>query len=166
MRKIISILVIVIALIATTVPSFADTPCAIDGSVKNETTVMDDGSYYITTIEESVPGISLRAAAVATSTKTGSATTSYYTSSGTLLWSVKVTGTFSYNGSTSSCTSSSVTTSVTSAASSWKITSKSVSKSGNQATGKATAKLYNGSIVLQTVSKTVILTCSKTGALS
>jgi hypothetical protein len=164
MKKIVSILVIVIALLATTVPSFADTPSTADEPM-TLVTVMDDDSYCVTTIEESSPGISLRAAA-ATSTKTGSKTTAYYNSSNALLWSVKVTGTFSYNGSTSSCTSSSVTTVVTSTAANWKITSKSTSKSGNQATGKATAKCYSDSIVLQTVSKTVILTCSKTGALS
>jgi hypothetical protein len=46
------------------------------------------------------------------------------------------------------------------------IVSTSASKSGNQAIGSATARCYNGSIVIQTVSRTVILTCSKTGALS
>jgi hypothetical protein len=48
----------------------------------------------------------------------------------------------------------------------WKIASKSASKSGNQAKASATAKRYLVSLVVQTVSKTVILTCSKTGALS
>jgi hypothetical protein len=166
MKKFVSIIVIVIAMIATSVPSFADTPDLTDESnafttVTSETKVMSDGSYYVTTVEESTLGNMLQAA---TSTKTGSKTTTYYNSDGASLWYVKVTGTFSYNGTTSSCTSATVT--AASQVSAWVISSKSVSKSGNQATGSATAKCYNGLIVIQTVSKTVTLTCSKTGALS
>jgi hypothetical protein len=168
MKKIISIATIVITMIAMSVPSFADTPDLSDGqetytTVESETTYLDDGSYYVTTIDESVPGDMLQAAS-STSTKTGSKKTTYYNSSGGALWYVKVTGTFTYNGTASSCTSSTV--SAASQVSAWVISSKSATWSGNQATGKATAKRYNGLTVAQTVSKTVILTCSKTGALS
>jgi hypothetical protein len=171
MKKIIAIVVIVMAMIATSIPSFADTPGVSDEqgtymTVMSETTYMDDGSYYVTTVNESmtniVPGDMLQATA---STKTGSKKTTYYNSSDDILWYVQVTGAFTYNGTTSSCTSSTV--SAVSQDSAWAISSKSASKSGNQATGNATAKRYNGlGLVAQTVSKTVILTCSKTGALS
>jgi hypothetical protein len=159
MKKILSIAIIVITMIAMSVPSFADT--SNPSIVSEATTYMSDGSYYVTTINESTTGNMIQAAS---STKTGTKRTTYYNSSGASLWYVEVTGTFTYNGSTSSCTSATV--SAASQASNWVISSTSASKSGNQAKGSATAKFYNGSIVIQTVSKTVILTCSKTGTLT
>jgi hypothetical protein len=127
----------------------------------------EDGSYCETIIETEQTaidsGVSIMAAS-ATSTKSGTKTVNYKNSSGVLQWYVKVAGSFTYNGSTSTCTSSTVTAAAPS--DNWKISSKSAGKSGNQAKGAATAKLYSGSSVIQTVSKTVILTCSKTGALS
>jgi hypothetical protein len=91
--------------------------------------------------------------------------TSYYkNSNGTILWYVKVTGTFTYGNGSSKCTSSSVTAESKSGA--WKITSKSASKSGNKATAKATAKRYYGGSVAETKNKTVTLTCSPSGNFS
>jgi hypothetical protein len=168
MKKILSIIVIVITMIAMSAPSFADTPGLADESVSyatvaSETTYLSDGSYNVITVKESV-SVSDNILKAAALTKSGSKTTSYYNSSGTLLWYVKVTGTFTYNGSTSSCTNATVLASAPDSA--WVISSKSSNKSGNQATASATAKRYNGSILLQTVTKTVTLTCSKSGALS
>lgn len=51
--------------------------------------------YYEETIE-----IIDEAMTRATSTKTAKKTAKYQTTSGTVLWSVTVTGTFTYNGST------------------------------------------------------------------
>jgi hypothetical protein len=166
MKKIVSIMIIVIAMIAVSVPSFADAPIRGNESealatATSETTYMNDGSYYVTTVQENVAGNTLQAVA---STKTGSKKTTYYNSSGASLWYVQVTGAFTYNGTTSSCTSSTV--SAASQDSVWVISSRSASKSGNQATASATANRYNGSTIAQTVSKTVILTCGKTGTLS
>ena len=100
----------------------------------------------------------------ATSTKTAKKTGSYKNSSGTVLWSVTVTGTFTYNGTTSSCTKSVVSTSVSN--SNWKISSSSSSKSGNKATATATAKCFYDGPMISTTSKTVTLTCDKNGNLS
>lgn len=72
--------------------------------------------------------------------------------------------TFKYNGSSSSCTSSKVETKVYHSA--WKITSKNSSHSKNVATAKVVAKLFKGSTVSQTKTKTLTLTCSKTGVIS
>ena len=55
-------------------------------------------------------------------------TATYKGSDGTALWSVTVTGTFNYNGTTSSCTSSSIETK--SYVSNWKLSNKKASKSG------------------------------------
>lgn len=59
--------------------------------------VLEDGSYIETIITEN-SDISLFAAS---STRTGSKTSTHKNSSGKVLWSVKVTGTFTYNGNIS-----------------------------------------------------------------
>jgi hypothetical protein len=158
-------------MVALSAPSFADTSGSVDDSgsyttVTSEATYLSDGSYYVTVIGESISENISQAGNIlqaASSTKTGTKRTTYYNSSGASLWYVQIKGTFTYNGTTSSCTSATV--SAASQVSPWVISSKSASKSGNQATGKATAKCYNGSVLVGTVSKTVIITCSKTGTL-
>lgn len=70
--------------------------------------------------------------------KSGRKTNTYKSSSGKIIWSVTVKGSFTFNGKTSSCTSSSVTTSCPGAG--WKITSSSANKSGATASASATAK--------------------------
>lgn len=127
----------------------------------SEIEYLDDGSYFETVITtESNSGMTTLSSKSATKTKT-----SYYkNSNGTILWYVKVTGTFTYGNGSSKCTSSSVTAESKSGA--WKITSKSASKSGNKATAKATAKRYYGGSVAETKNKTVTLTCSPSGNFS
>jgi len=118
----------------------------------------DDGSYIEIIIDEG------NTSARTSITKKKTAT--YKGSDGTALWSVTVTGTFNYNGTTSSCTSSSVETK--SYVSNWKLSNKKASKSGATASASVTAKLYhsNGTTVLRTINKTVKLTCDKNGKLS
>ena len=127
----------------------------------SEIEYLDDGSYFETVITtESNSGMNTLSSKSVTKTKT-----SYYkNSNGTILWYVKVTGTFTYGNGSSKCTSSSVTAESKSGA--WKITSKSASKSGNKATAKATAKRYYGGSVAETKNKTVTLTCSPSGNFS
>ena len=127
----------------------------------SEIEYLDDGSYFETVITtESNSGMTTLSSKSVTKTKT-----SYYKNSNrTILWYVKVTGTFTYGNGSSKCTSSSVTAESKSGA--WKITSKSASKSGNKATAKATAKRYYGGSVAETKNKTVTLTCSPSGNFS
>lgn len=80
------------------------------------------------------------------------------------MFSVTVTGTFTYTGSSSTCTKS--VASAISKNANWKISSKSASKSGNKATAKATAKRYVDGTAVETQNCTVILTCSSNGSLS
>lgn len=124
---------------------------------------LEDGSYFVTTIESQTDlnSIGLRAA---TSTRSGNKTITYKSSSGSSLWSVTVSGKFSYNGSSATCTSSTV--SATSYSSNWKISSKSASKSGSKASATATGKQYKGSTAISSISQSVTLTCSKGGSLS
>lgn len=118
----------------------------------------DDGSYIEIIIDEGNPN--------ARTSITKKKTATYKGSDGTAYWSVTVTGTFNYNGTTSSCTSSSIETK--SYVSNWKLSNKKASKSGATASASATAKLYhsNGTTVLKTINKTVKLTCDKNGKLS
>lgn len=126
--------------------------------VKTETTIeyLDNGDYIETTI--TYYETDSRAA-----TKSGSKTSTYKSDSGTALWSVTVNGTFTYNGTTSSCTS--VSRSASASASGWSIKSSSCTKSGNCASATATAT-YKKGLVSYDKSLTVNLYCSPYGILS
>lgn len=121
-------------------------------------TYLDDGSYYVTTITEE------KSLTRASSTKTGTKTTKYVNSSGEVKWQVSVTGTFSYNNSTSSCTKA--IANATSYSSAWSISNKYANKSSNKATATATAKHIYNTTVLETTTKSVTLSCSPKGVLS
>lgn len=100
-----------------------------------------------------------------TQTKKGTKTSYYKNSDDTVLWSVSVTGTFSYiSGSSSTCTA--VSGSAVTNDSSWKVSTASTSKSGNKAISSTTAKHYTLFIVTKTVEKSVTLTCDTYGNLS
>ena len=82
--------------------SFSTTAFAYDTSLANSyqisnTEYFSDGSYIITTLTES----QMR------SSKSGTKRQDFYSSSDVLQWRVVLNGTFTYNGTTSSCTSSS-----------------------------------------------------------
>lgn len=124
---------------------------------------LSDGSYYETTITyNTFTPFLMRAAS---STQSGRKSTTYTSSSGTKLWSVTVTGNFSYvKGKSAKCTSSSV--SAASYSASWKISNKSSSKSGNTATATAIALQYSGTKPVNSVTRKVSLTCDVNGHLS
>lgn len=96
-------------------------------------------------------------------TRSGSKTSNYKDGSGTIMWSVTVYGSYTYNGTTSSCTS--VSHSTSSPGTGWSIKSSSSHKSGNCATATATATLKKG-IASQDFTNTVNLYCSPYGILS
>lgn len=98
----------------------------------------------------------------ATSNITGIKKTSVY-SGNELLWSVSVTGTFSYGNGSSRALSSIVTTNVSNG--SWKITSSNSTYYGNTAKATATAKRYLLGIPVETIVKTVELSCDSNGKL-
>lgn len=118
---------------------------------------LEDGSYYEITILENTM-------TRASSTKTATKRAKYVNSSNVTVWEVSVTGTFTYNGTSSTCTASSVATK--SYSTNWKITSQSASKSKNKAIAKATAKYYYDGSLVTTANKSVTLTCDKNGNLS
>lgn len=120
----------------------------------SSTTVYDDGSYCIITITES----STRA------TRTGTKHYRFYNSNDVLQWKVTVTGTFTYNGTTSSCTSASHAVTISDNA--WYISSQNSYKSGDQAIAEVTMKKKVLGIVTSTRNVSLELTCDKDGNLS
>lgn len=151
----------IILLLAITLSFYCPLPAS--AATSTDTTIVEtfeDGSYIETIIEEVV----VPSTRSSTSTISGKKTSTYRNSSGTALWSISVTGTFTYNGSSASCTKSTVSTS--SYSSNWKVSSSSASKSGATAKATATFKQYKDGIYITSTTQSVTLTCSKTGTLS
>ena len=159
MKKLMALLLTLVTVLSMTCVAFAGEMPTTSNIYPAEYEYFDDGSYILTIITEE----STLPLARATSSKTASKTVTY-SKNGTSLWYVKVTGTFSYNGTSSSCTNSSVTAG--SYSNSWKITNTSHSKSGATAKASATAKLYANNIAINTVTKNATLTCDKNGKCS
>lgn len=132
---------------------------AAEGKTVSSTTVeyFDDGSYAVIIIIEEANNS--RA-----STKTGSKIYEYRNSDDVIEWTYKLTGTFSYTGTSSTCTAVSDSYSISN--DSWHINSHSCSKSGNTAYGTVTMKLKFLGITTKTVSHDLTLTCSANGTLS
>lgn len=114
---------------------------------------LPNGDYIIEIITET------DVQAYATNTKSGTKTATRYTSDNVALFSVTVTGTFSYNGSTSKATSASATVNLLNPAVSY--VSKSAKCSGNSAIATGTTKYCD-----VTYYGTTKLSCSSSGVLS
>lgn len=125
-------------------------------------TLADDTLYYETVIEETASFSPM--ASNTAKTKIGYKTTYCKNANGTVLWSVTVTARFSYNGATATCISSSISTTIKD--SSWKISNKYSTRCSNYGTATATANKYSSGKIINTITKTVKLTCSPTGTLS
>lgn len=115
------------------------------------------------TIFESSPDTRLFSTRSAKKNKTNiaSKTVSIKSSTGSVIANYILTGTFSYNGSSSSCTKATYSSSIKN--SNWSFTSKKASASGNKANGSY--KLKNSSTG-KTKSGSVSITCSKSGVIS
>ncbi len=160
MKKVLSIILTLLLMISLCLFAFAETT---DHIVSSTVDVYSDGSYGVTTITESV-AVSTVSTNAPRATKPGSISYSHYDASNVLLWKVTLNATFTYNGTTATCTSA--TPSYTVYGSAWKVTKSTASHSGNTATGSFTAKRYTLGIPVETVNKTLTLTCSPSGVLS
>lgn len=158
MKKLFSALLSVFFILNTVISAFA-----FDVAENPNTTIeyFDDGSYIVTTISNEPSNISTYASTTST---TKSKISTYYSKSNSKLWDVKVTGTFTYGNGSAKCNSSTV--SATSYNKNWKVTNKSASKSNVSASASATGNLYQDSIIVQSIVKTVTLTCDKNGNFS
>lgn len=94
-------------------------------------------------------------------TKTATKRYTARSNSGKIVGIYTLTGTFSYNGKTSSCTKASCSASIKN--NNWTFTSKTASKSGNKATGSFSIKHSSNN---QTISQTLNITCNKNGTIS
>lgn len=138
--------------------------CSIPTSTKADT-IFDTchkTPYTIqTVITDASPSINLAPTLSRTSHNIIKTKTTYMRdSSGTVLWSVSITATFTYDGTTSRCISCSPN--ATSYSSEWKIQSVSSNKSGNSATASATANYAS----LKNYTQNVTISCSKNGTVS
>lgn len=163
MKKITTFL-LAAALIVITSCSFATTAEASSYASPNaEIILLEHGDYLETTISDVPTPFSGFSVFSTASTVTKKKTTYYKDKNGTILWSVAITATFTYDGTTSKCTSCSHSTTCPSPT--WKIKSASSSKSGNSATATATATHFIGA-ASDDFTKSVTITCSKNGIVS
>ena len=151
-NKVICTLISLALVVLTAVPTSATSYLSKDETICS-IELFENGSYAVTTIKN--VGHNTKG----TVTKNKSYT--YYDSSNVQQWMVSLTATFSYNGSTASCTSATPSYSINNTA--WKITKAETSISGATATGDFTAKKYVLLVPIQTVNKTLTLTCSASG---
>lgn len=143
----------------------AESITSIVDSISTET--LDNGDYIETVIssETSLSDNVLNISTLSTSkTITKTKTTYYKNSTGSILWSVSIKATFTYNGSTSKCTSCSHST--TAPGKSWSIKRCTSSKSGNKATAKAVATHTDSDGSKYNITKSVTISCSANGTVS
>lgn len=120
--------------------------------------VYEDGSYIESTIEQND-----QEGYVRSSTVSGSKKYSYKNSSGKVIWTAVLHGNFTYNGTSAKCISTSLTVSISNH--SGKVTEKNNYASGSSAVGKMVTKRYVSGVAVQTVSRTLKLTCTVSGKL-
>lgn len=127
---------------------------------------LDNGDYIETIITSDsfdIPLSSVLSTMSSSKTITKTKTATYKNSAGTVLWSVSIKATFTYNGNTSKCTSCSHST--TAPSKDWSIKSCTSSKSGNKATAKAVA-IHTIATGSSTITKSVTISCSPSGKVS
>lgn len=157
MKKILSIIMCLLIVLGQSTEVKANSHKTIYKVSDKITTDLGNGFYMDIIIKEE--NINNRA----TSTKGGSKTLNYRNGD-TVLWSATVYGTFTYNGSSSSCSKASA--SAVSSSSAWKIIEYNAQRNGSTAIANVQAKRYYLGIPVQTVNDEIRLSCSKSGVLS
>lgn len=157
MKKVYTFLISIVLLFSFCSTSFALTD-STEMTTQRYIEYLEGGEYIVITIEEDYSSM------FSTISKNGSKTFYYYNANDEVVWSAKLSGTFTYTGSSATCTASSITHSSNN--SNWRIVSSNASKSGNTAIGEITAKSYFAGICVKTVEETITLSCSANGTLS
>lgn len=153
MKKIFCVFVTILIIFSTSMIACASS------DVVTTVEYFEDGSCIETTLIVE-KGIST----YATQYKDGTKKIIYKDEDGIVCWKATLTATFRYTGSSATCTESDVTYTVSN--SKWKITSATASKSGNTATADITAKRYTLGIPVETLNRTITMTCSANGTIS
>lgn len=138
-------------------------------SIDDETILLED-DYYFETVIKDEPTVSsntikndiMRKSSSKTATK--SKTTYCKNSSGNVMWYVKVTGTFTCGNGSARCTKSTCT--AKSNNKTWKVSNRSSSKRGNKASATATGTHYMNGVKMESITRTVTITCSPSGSFS
>lgn len=126
---------------------------------QTEVQYFEDGSYLV--IETQEEGISLFASGTKSKSKIGY----YYDGDDNeLRWSVTLSATFSYTGSSATCTSASTSYKIYDSA--WKVKEATASRSGRTATGDFLVKKYWLGIITKTVPLTLTISCDNNGNIS
>lgn len=118
---------------------------------------LPNGSYFITEVQkyDNLLGSG--------NIKKACKTINYYDINKQVLWYVRITASFRYNGNISTCTSATV--SAVSNSPSWKINDTSIKQNGNISTATASVTQYAASIPIHTYQRSVTLQCDKNGNL-
>ena len=151
-RRIISLLIAICIALSIMIPVAS----AEENCFAFDTVYFEDGSYMLIDIQEQ--------SARATNSKSGNKVYSYYSNDDELLWKVILRGSFTYNGTTSSCTSSSVSIDVVD--DSWYVVSNSADKTGSEASAVATMGKKLLGITINKIKVELTLSCDKNGVLS
>jgi len=160
LKKAMKLVATIIMIITITIITSARTS-ASQLSIYSKELIDSEIAFEVVTITSSIDkNISDRALL---STISGTKTTEYKNISGVTLWSVSVTGIFTFNGSTSSCISCSHSTAFYN--SEWSLKNAIHSMSGNTASATATATHTVLGIPIDHT-KTVTLQCDRNGNLS
>lgn len=171
-KKLFSSIVLIVAMCLLPVNFVSAASNKYDAEIEPDVYIeyLDDGSYFIveTNIDKVVS--SLVASTNATSTyTTGHAIRTYYTSSGTAVCALKITGTFSYDGSTVSCVGTKSTK--YSYNSAWSVEDVSTSHGSSSSTetyaradGKFVKRVLG--IVTNRITTHITVYCSKNGTIS
>lgn len=157
MKKVLCALFSVLFVFSVPIAVFADSSYVETKEGNTYVEYYDDGSYTVTVFEENE-------ISTITSTISKSKTATHYSSQDKKQWSVTLTGTFSYTGSSATCTNSKTFYQIFD--SSWKVTSATASKSGRTAKGEFTIKQYLTGIPVRTEKSTLTISCSNSGVLS
>ena len=151
MKKIISVVLIFITVFVSIPFSIAET---------NPSALSDTTGYYVTELNEVFPDGDSGTRGYRYFVKT----LSYYDSNDQKQWDMKLAGAFSFDETSVTCTSASVTYTIYN--SNWHFQSKNAWPSGNTANGTLTmAKKFLG-ITVQTVTKSLTITCDANGNIS
>ena len=162
MKKIISMLLVITLFSISVIPAAATV--SENKSVKVVSIEPLEDGYYVETTIEILPQLGFGNEIQATySTITSTKTSSYKNSNGDVMCSLSITGTFTYNGSTSSCTS--CYHSYSAPGSTWEVLNASSSRSGNSATATATAR-HHLIVSYADYPMSVTVSCSANGTIS
>ena len=161
MKKLVSILLVLILLALSSKRSFAGDNAAFPESSANQCA----GFSYITRTIEELPVLypapyflyEIRV-------KTGTATYSSTSGNGTVLWTASLTGTFHYDGYSATCVAASCSESFPD--SHYSLANKTVSMSGNSAIASITIAYKILGITIYTETHTLTLSCDGFGNLS